>query len=288
MDLTNTNREANPPKKSKEFLKWKDVTTYEIYGYLGILIYAGIHHIRQMKHLWKSNKSRNPLHQPVIDCMSRNRWEQINTYFHITPYSGEINGKKQTPFQKISELSIILQTQFAKYYLPGSHLAVDKGMEKFLGRSRATVQIPGKPIPIGFKVWILAHHGYVLNWLWHYKGDDFGPVDLNLKWVEIGFTKTEAIVLTLMERLPNKGKGSIIYIDNLFTSTRLLRRLREMGIGGSGTCRDTKTAREETEAKRAQKEQGEASQAQAHAGEASQAQEQGRDVQSALHTSHIA
>jgi hypothetical protein len=76
-------------------------------------------------------------------------------------------------------------------------------------------------------------------------------VDLNLKWVKIGFTKIEAVVLTLMERLPNRGKGSIIYIDNLFTSTRLLRQLREIGIEGSSTCRDTKTAREETEAKRA-------------------------------------
>jgi hypothetical protein len=91
-----------------------------------------------------------------------------------------------------------------------------------------------------------------------------------------------------MERLPNGGKGSIAYTDNLFISTRLYRQLREMGIRDCGTCRDTKTAREETAEKRAQKEQGEASQAQAHAGEASQAQDQGREMQSARHTSEIA
>jgi hypothetical protein len=38
-------------------------------------------------------------------------------------------------------------------------------------------------------------------------------------------------------------------IDNLFTSARLLKRLRDLGIGGAGTVRTTKTKREEKETK---------------------------------------
>jgi hypothetical protein len=46
------------------------------------------------------------------------------------------------------------------------------------------------------------------------------------------------------ERLYPPGKH-IVWLDNLFTSVKLLTRLRELGIGGAGTVRRTKTKREE-------------------------------------------
>ncbi|KAF2185570.1 hypothetical protein K469DRAFT_778587 [Zopfia rhizophila CBS 207.26] len=45
------------------------------------------------------------------------------------------------------------------------------------------------------------------------------------------------------ERLLPPGKH-IIWLDNLFTSVRVLERLRQEGIGGAGTVRTTKTPRE--------------------------------------------
>jgi len=70
----------------------------------------------------------------------------------------------------------MLQTNFSKYYSPGAYLAVDECIQRFLGRSAAIVKIPSKLIPEGFKVWVIAHHGYVLNWLWYYKGDKHGQL----------------------------------------------------------------------------------------------------------------
>jgi hypothetical protein len=67
--------------------------------------------------------------------------------------------------------------------------------------------------------------------------------------LEKGFTKTEAVVLTLMSWLPNGGKGTVVYLDNLFTSSRLLRELRHMGIGACGTTRTSTTRREDHDAK---------------------------------------
>lgn len=37
----------------------------------------------------------------------------------------------------------------------------------------------------------------------------------------------------------------IVWLNNLFTSVKLLTRLRELGIGGVGTVRTTKTEREQ-------------------------------------------
>ncbi|KAF2174422.1 hypothetical protein K469DRAFT_614459, partial [Zopfia rhizophila CBS 207.26] len=48
----------------------------------------------------------------------------------------------------------------------------------------------------------------------------------------------------------------VIWLDNLFTTVRLLERLREDGIGGAGTVRTIKTSREKTEESRRRKHRG--------------------------------
>lgn len=54
-----------------------------------------------------------------------------------------------------------------------------------MGRSKETVNLPSKPIPKGFNIWVVANHGYVLDWLYHAKSDDGGPVDLDDFWMMI-------------------------------------------------------------------------------------------------------
>src|ERR1700722_5790987 len=91
--------------------------------------------------------------------------------------------------------------------------------------------------------------------MFHAKGSKGGPYDLDPHWhQDKGFSKTQAVVLDFLtqrdnvtgERLypPNKH---IVWLDNLFTSVRLLQQLRELGIGGAGTGRTTRTKREEQE-----------------------------------------
>ena len=41
----------------------------------------------------------------------------------------------------------------------------------------------------------------------------------------------------------------VIWLDNLFTSARLLRQLKQEGFGAAGTVRTSKTAREKIEEK---------------------------------------
>ena len=99
-----------------------------------------------------------------------------------------------------------------------------------MGRAPEIVNIPSKPTPEGFKIWILGNEGYILDWLWHAKGDKKGPVDLDTSYTEgEGFSKTQVVVLDLLtqrdnetdERLYPPGKH-IVWLDNLFTSVKLL------------------------------------------------------------------
>jgi transposase IS4-like protein len=89
------------------------------------------------------------------------------------------------------------------------------------------------------------------DWLWHARGSNKrdGPQGLDRVWVDEGFSATQAVVLTLMRRMENQGFGYTVWLDNLFTSARLLKRLRDFGIGGAGTVRTTKTKREEKESR---------------------------------------
>jgi hypothetical protein len=68
-----------------------------------------------------------------------------------------------TTFDRVDKLSKYLQILCRRYYKPGCHLAVDETIERFMGRAPEIVNIPSKPTPEGFKIWVFANQGYVLD-----------------------------------------------------------------------------------------------------------------------------
>jgi len=238
---------------------WKPVTSYDILTYLGIQIYMAIHIEPHINDYWNTQEENGPIHQSVRRAMSQTRWKQIHRYFHVwNPTLSQVtqSSDKVRPHEKVDPLSKLLLSSFQRYWKPGTNVAVDECIEGFTGRTNDTVNIPTKPTPIGFKIWVLADQGYVFDLLWHVKGDkkDQGPQGLRTIWEEKGFSKTQAVVLELMTRMPNGGKGHAVHIDNLFTSSKLLSTLRDYGIGAAGTVRTSRTKREENEEKREEQE----------------------------------
>ena len=128
-----------------------------------------------------------------------------------------------------------------------------------MGRAREIVNIPSKPTPEGFKIWVLVNDGYVLDYMYHAKGSlkIDSPQDLDNFWTkDLGFTQTQAVVLNLVTQEGiAKDHSHIIWLDNLFTSARLLTQLDYEGFGAAGTVRTTTTSREELEAKESTKAQ---------------------------------
>ena len=62
--------------------------------------------------------------------------------------------------------------------------------------------------------------------MWSSKTKSFGELNK-----QASFSPTESMVLQMAETLP-KGQPYVIYMDNLFTRAPLLRRLRQLNIGG--------------------------------------------------------
>ena len=260
-EYTNEYAAEHASNEDKPFArKWYPTSIQELRAYIATYIYMGIHSQSKVSDYWNRDSNKGPLHPLVYTHIGLCCWEQIDRFLRIskpTPSSSQ-----STVFEKLDELSEHLRHAFKQYWTAGTHLTVDESIQRFQGRSAATVNIPSKPVPEGYKIWILANAGYVLDWLFHAKGDKFGPVDLDEFWTkEEGFSKTQAVVLDLLTQQGISDLNThIVWLDNLFTSARLLAILKDLGFGAAGTVRVTKTKRDEYEEKHgtpAQKQQKE-------------------------------
>jgi len=66
-----------------------------------------------------------------------------------------------------------------------------------MGRAPEIVNILSKLTLEGFKIWVLANEGYILDFMWHAKDNKEGLVDLDLLFIEEGFLKTQVVVFDL-------------------------------------------------------------------------------------------
>ena len=115
-------------------------------------------------------------------------------------------------------------------YAPGNkNLSIDESMIPYYGRHGCKQFIRGKPIRFGFKLWCLATRlGYLVQFE-PYQGAGTGRHELGLG---------AGVVLDLIKELPDTNIN--LYFDNLFSSIKLMEKLTEMGVGGTGTLRSNR------------------------------------------------
>ena len=128
----------------------------ELKAYLGVLIYRSLYPQPKRKGYWNVSIQK-PIHKGLTDCISRNRFEQLEANIHISDPN-----KKGDCFSKLEPLnSQLLKTSKALWH-PSSDLAVDECMCRFIGRTKVKLTIPTKLISTGIKAWIIADKGYFL------------------------------------------------------------------------------------------------------------------------------
>ena len=136
----------------------------------------GRHRENEVSDYWKQTQY-TPCHYNLTSHIGKERFQQIERYLHISPSKIRLESVRQAPFEKIEPFDGHLRQKFQKFRLIGKHLSVDETIQRFMGRSAEIVNIPSKPTPGGFKIWVLANQGYILDWLHHAKGE--GPWDLD-------------------------------------------------------------------------------------------------------------
>ena len=100
-------------------------------------------------------------------------------------------------------------------------------------RSLHTYKMPSKPIKQGYKIYGIADHGYIYNWIWSSREKGLQEMVLYL-----GLTPTSYLVRNLALSLPRRFL--MIYLDNYFTSVPLFAELWACNFGAIGTTRPYK------------------------------------------------
>ena len=59
-----------------------------------------------------------------------------------------------------------------------------------MGHIPKIVNILSKPTLEGFKIWVLVNEGYILDFMWHTRGNKKGIVILDKSFINNGFLKT--------------------------------------------------------------------------------------------------
>ncbi|KAJ0125852.1 Uncharacterized protein HZ326_31042, partial [Fusarium oxysporum f. sp. albedinis] len=179
--LTNSCSDGQQPQS--RLLDWKPTSVAEIFVWIAILIYMRIHKEPRIEDYWRTSQlgKQQPSH-PMVKWMSLRRFQLLSRvlrlFDHTTIFVATGDSFYSRTFSRVDDWSNHIQHISTTFFKPGTAIAIDECMVRFLGRSLETTTVPSKPIPTGFKVWAVAQRGYFLRWLWHRPGRKFGPAGI--------------------------------------------------------------------------------------------------------------
>lgn len=227
MIVQQCNLYAQEVMSEEKYENWKEISTEDIEAYFGFMILMGINSLPSLEDYWK----KDPVYHyaPVADCISRDRFLEINRYLHFVDNS-TLSPRTSSAYDRLGKVRPLLahlQSRFSAVYTPGQNLAIDEAMIKFQGRSSIKQYMPMKPIKRGIKVWVLADssNGYFSR-LEIYTGKKANTTEHNLG---------SRVVKELTSDFQYKWHH--VFFDNFFTSKALLCDLEAVGLYGCGTAR---------------------------------------------------
>ena len=141
---------------------WRDVNSYEIGAFFGVLLMQGIHELQGKLDLYWSTLIDEPL-QPVTEFISRDRFQQIARYIKISDPTQEDDLDSSEWFTKIEPVASHFRKTAQEIYIPGSHVSVDEQLLKFTGRSKHLTEISSKAAGTGYKIYTEAEAGYLID-----------------------------------------------------------------------------------------------------------------------------
>ena len=220
--VTETNRHAcvcEQKKTSKT--KWVEVCFEEMLAFLGMVIAMDLVSLPPVADFFSTNPILSHPWFPSI--MSRNRFQQINRYFHIANSDQYPNDK----LAKVRPFIELLLEKFKNYWTPHQEISIDEQMIGTWCRIGFIQYMPKKPLRFGVKNWVLSDSvmPYICNFQ-IYTGNEDGTAERGL---------AHRVVMDLME--PHLYKGHKLFTDNFYSSPTLFKDLYKKGTLACGTVR---------------------------------------------------
>lgn len=207
-------------KNSAKTLSWAEVTTSEMKKFLGLVILMG----QTKKSHWRDYWSRDPLVEAPIfpKTMSRKRFEQILTFFHLNDNTQNTNSGDR--LYKIRPLLDYIIPKFQSLYTPKQQLSLDEAMIPWRGRISFRTYNPAKITKYGILVRILceSESGYICNFE-VYTGEG---------------KKLQETILSVLK--PYLGYWHHVYQDNYYNSVSTAEILLKNKTLVCGTIRENR------------------------------------------------
>lgn len=220
--LEQTNAKQNNAKD------WVDVTVAELNAFFGCLIIMGIHRLPSLVCYWSSDPILRV--DEVARVMTADRYKKITQNLHCNDNKNLLpkSHKQHDKLHKLRPLIETLNENIGKVYRPSSFVVIDEPMIAFKGRSMLKQYMPNKPVKRGYKIWCLADSttGFIIAIVYTGKEE-----------IIKNSTLGERVVLNFAGKI---RPGSILVLDNFFTSVCASEQLLERNIYSCGTIRANK------------------------------------------------
>lgn len=207
----------------------------EMRVFIGILLASGYIQVPRRRMYWSNDSDvRNEM---ISRAMRRNRFDEIMKYFHTVD---NLQIQKGDKFAKIRPLLDLLNERFMDFgsVFGPSVVSIDESMVPYFGRHSSKQFIRGKPIRWGYKNWVAAApNGYAFLIRVYQGKESSAPVDA---YKDLGFGGS--VVMHFLDEFETKYPVNkfFIYVDNYFTSFRLIEAVGDRGHFLTGTVRSNR------------------------------------------------
>jgi hypothetical protein len=201
------------------------MTTDDLMKFVAIILWTGYVVLPRVKLYWDTDEDCD-LPFPC-KMMSRDRFLMIKRYLHFA--NNDYINTKENRFAKVQFLFDELNKNLVQFGIFESDLSVDEQMVRYTGRHPQKQFMKNKPVRWGFKNFVLStSSGYPLYVL-PYQGrkrDKTTPLTIE-------------VVMTMAAVIRDNSdlRQHALYMDNFYTSWKLLSLLHNLHLGATGTVR---------------------------------------------------
>ena len=145
------------------------VDVAELKTFIGILLVNGYVQLPRRRMLWLAS---DDCHNAVVtNCMTRNRFDEIFSFFHVADNNAL---DMQDKFSKMRPLVDGMNRQSLNNFLPEQTLSIDEFIVPYFDKHGTKQYIRGKPIKYGYKMWVIATPGGYAIQFYLYQGAGTG------------------------------------------------------------------------------------------------------------------
>ena len=221
--ITNETNRYSSEYKNKNL----NVTHDEIRCFLGILILSRYKPLPRKKMYWEN--SDDCYCSLVANAMRRDRFCEIFTAIHFAD-NNSLNPADK--YAKIRPLVEHMNNRFIRYAPNVTNHSFDESMVEYFGRHGCKQSIRNKPIRFGFKVFVGSTDKGYMVWVDPYQGA--GTTGVPERGLGVGGDLVAHYANILMN---NREMLYHLFIDNWFTSVKLMAYLKSIRVYGTGTLK---------------------------------------------------